>query len=729
LKQCREQVLNAMRQGARLTDVVRGPGRADLLGAVEADGVALVRGRKVILGGQTPPESRVLAILDGLREQRPSDMSPLYVTDCLSEHLPDMAAWAGQAAGVALFSLDPASQLTLMWFRGEQLREISWGGDPDKPVEIGDDGRINPRKSFAAWSQTVRLRSRRWWLEQRQSAMELGGLIDIELRKEIEERLRRTETVLKTAIETIGEGFAVYDARDRLVHCNQEYLNLYRTSAEYIEPGRTFEEILRYGLARGQYPDAVGREEAWLEERLRDHHREQFETLQQLDDGRWLKVRERRTPDGFHVGIRVDVTELHQARLAAESANLAKSRFVATISHEIRTPLNGITGMAQLLKMPDLSTEERLDYADTLINSSKTLLALLNDILDFSKVEAGKLKLDAVHFQPVALLREIQWLFAASAQEKGLNYEVAWNNDPERYYRADAHRLRQMLANLVNNAIKFTDSGFVRVEATELETQTGHLLLEFAVTDSGPGILLEQQGDLFQPFSQVGGSTARLYGGTGLGLSIVRRLARLMGGEAGVESELGAGARYWIRIPADRVTDAKPASVTSVRELPPSAVQSTDQGQAESSSAPDATPAGHAAPLSALILVVDDEATNRKLMRALLAKLKYRVAEAEHGEQCLEQLRAGLAPDLILMDCRMPVLNGYETTRAIRKAPAGIQNSDVPVIALTAAAFAEDRERALAAGMNDLLAKPVLFEDLKERLNQWLQAVAEGNSA
>jgi light-regulated signal transduction histidine kinase (bacteriophytochrome) len=561
LKQSRERVLAAMRKGARLTDIVRGPGRADLLGAVGADGVALVRGRDVVLGGQTPPESQVLMILEGLRARRPSEMSPLYVTDCLSEHLPDMSQWAGQAAGVAMFSLDPASHVTLMWFRGEQLREISRGGNPDKPVEVGDDGRINPRKSFDAWSQTVRLRSRRWWLEQRQSALELGGLIDLELRKEAEESLRRTETVLKAAVETIGEGFAVYDPQDRLVHCNQEYLNLYRTSAAIIEPGRNFEEILRYGLSRGQYPEAVGREEEWLAERLRDHHKERFEALQQLDDGRWVNVRERRTPDGFHVGIRVDVTELHQARLAAESANMAKSRFVATISHEIRTPLNGITGMAQLLMRADIDDEERQDYANTLLNSSKSLLTLLNDILDLSKVEAGKLKIDAVHFKPTTVLREIQWLFAESARDKGLSYEVVWNGEPDCFYRADAHRLRQMLSNLVNNAIKFTKTGFVRIESGELtvagsQPRTGSQcpMLEFAVVDSGPGIPADHQRDLFQPFSQIGSSTARMFGGTGLGLSIVKRLARLMGGEAGVESEEGEGSRFWVRIPAERVT-------------------------------------------------------------------------------------------------------------------------------------------------------------------------------
>ncbi|EIC20490.1 response regulator [Thiorhodovibrio frisius] len=739
LKQCREQVLQAMRQGARLTDVVRGPGREDLLCAVDADGVALVRGREVVLGGQSPPESQVLEILERLRELRPAEMSPLFVTDCLSEHLPDMAAWAGQAAGVAMLSFDAVSQLTLLWFRGEQLRKITWGGDPDKAAELSNDGRINPRKSFEQWSQTVRFHSHRWWLAQRQSALELGGLIDIELRKDAEERLHRTEIVLKAAIETIGEGFVVYDAQDRLVHCNREYRNLYRTSAPVLEPGRSFEEILRYGLARGQYPEAVGREEEWLKDRLREHHKDSSEILQQLDDDRWLKVRERRTPDGFHVGIRVDVTELHQARLAAESANIAKSRFVATISHEIRTPLNGITGMAQLLARPDINDAERVDYANTLLNSSKSLLALLNDILDLSKVEAGKLKIDAVHFKPAILLRELHWLFSESVRDKGLTYTVVWNDDsPGRFYRADAHRLRQMLINLVNNAIKFTVAGFVRIEGRELppadtpvsQPDSRKPLLEFAVVDSGPGIPADRQRELFQPFSQIGSSTARLYGGTGLGLSIVKRLARLMGGEAGVESEEGQGARFWLRIPAERVSEADAPPLTRAEERGQHLVGSASAESRPNTSQPktSAKPQpGRERPTlktgassDTLIFVVDDEPTNRKLMRALLSKLNFSVVEADNGQQCVDRLNAGLAPDVILMDCRMPELDGYQATQAIRAAEQEKACPRVPVIALTAAAYAEDRERAMAAGMDDMLAKPVMFEELSDKLAEWL---------
>lgn len=724
LKQCREHVLTTMRRGARLTEVVRGQGRAALLDAVGADGVALVRGETVVLGGQTPPASQVMAILAGVRAQRPSELAPLFVTDCLSDHLPEMAAWAGQAAGLAMFSLDSGSGLTLMWFRGEQLREVTWGGNPNKSVEVDAEGRVNPRKSFDAWRQTVSLHSRRWCLEERQSALELGGLIDIELRKEVEDRLRRTEVVLKAAIETIGEGFAVYDAEDRLVHCNREYLNLYHTSAPIIQPGRTFEEILRYGLARGQYADAIGREAEWLEERLELHHRDNFEALQQLDDGRWLKVRERRTPDGYHVGIRVDVTELHQAKVAAESANLAKSRFVATMSHEIRTPLNGITGMAQLLKMPDLSEEERIDYAKTLLNSSKSLLTLLDDILDLSKVEAGKLSLDAVNFKPATLLREIHWLFTESARNKGLEYDVHWQGDQHDHYRADAHRLRQMLSNLVSNAIKFTSAGFVRVRGRPLESGDGLSMLEFNVVDSGPGIPAERVRELFQPFSQIGESTARLYGGTGLGLSIVKRLARLMGGEAGVESAEGAGSRFWLRIPVEVVSlvQAKTLGHTDQRvggaNVLSAGVTASDQ-ELETSPVPEPQTAPEHGEV--LVMVVDDEPTNRKLMRALLGKLGFRVAEAENGQQCLDQIHAGVKPGLILMDCRMPVLDGYAATRGIRDHEKKVDPSRrVPILALTAAAFQTDRERAFEAGMDDMLAKPVLFDDLKAKLNEWL---------
>ncbi|MDP2751447.1 MAG: ATP-binding protein [Rhodocyclaceae bacterium] len=239
---------------------------------------------------------------------------------------------------------------------------------------------------------------------------------------------------------------------------------------------------------------------------------------------------------------------LLDAKIAAESASHAKSRFLATMSHEIRTPLNGVLGMAQLLLIPGLSDEEQNEYARTILNSGHTLLALLNDILDISKVEAGKLELAHAVFDPQQVIEEITALFNVLARTKGIKIESLWRGTKGQRYWADPIRIRQMLSNLVSNAVKFSDHGVIRVEATEIEHPTQKVFLEFAVTDNGIGIPLDKQSRLFQSFSQVDDSTTRKYGGTGLGLSIVANLAQLMEGEAGVQSEPGKGSRFWFRI-------------------------------------------------------------------------------------------------------------------------------------------------------------------------------------
>jgi len=235
--------------------------------------------------------------------------------------------------------------------------------------------------------------------------------------------------------------------------------------------------------------------------------------------------------------------ELRKSEAAAEAANLAKSRFLATMSHEIRTPMNGILGMAQMLLMPDLQEDEQQDYARTILTSGQTLMALLNDILDLSKVEAGKFQLEIIPFDPEQLIHETRSLFAEAAALKQLRLECHWRGGTGQRYQADAHRLRQMLANFVGNAVKFTPRGTIRIEAAEIEHDAATALLEFSVIDTGIGIPEDKRDLLFLPFSQADSSTTREFGGSGLGLSIVRGLAKLMGGEVGVESEAGKGSR------------------------------------------------------------------------------------------------------------------------------------------------------------------------------------------
>ncbi len=377
------------------------------------------------------------------------------------------------------------------------------------------------------------------------------------LRADAERRLQESQAMLRSAVDTIGEGFVIYDRDDRLAYCNEQYRDYYRTSADLLQPGRTFEEIIRTGVARGQYLAATGREEEWIAERLRLHRQGHNELIQHLDDGRWLRIRERTTPEGFIVGFRIDITELYQAKEAAEAANLAKSRFLATMSHEIRTPLNGILGMAQLLLMPGLPEHERNEFARVILNSGQTLLTPLNDILDLSKIEAGKVELLHAVFDPLCLADETMALFTAQGKAKGLEVRADWRGPPGARYRGDGLRLRQMLSNLLNNALKFTDQGYVHIELSEVGREGSNAILEFSVRDSGIGIAPEKQGALFKPFTQADNSTTREYGGTGLGLSIVRQLATLMDGRVGLESQPGQGSRFWFQVRVEALADGE----------------------------------------------------------------------------------------------------------------------------------------------------------------------------
>ena len=394
---------------------------------------------------------------------------------------------------------------------------------------------------------------------------------------------------------------------------------------------------------------------------------------------------------------------LREAMQKAEAANVAKSQFLATMSHEIRTPMNGILGMAQLLMAQNLTEAERTDYVRTILNSGQTLLTLLNDILDLSKVDAGKLELTRAAFDPAQLLTDTATLYGETAHRKGLTLEFAWHGEAGQRYWGDPVRLRQMLSNLVSNAIKFTDRGGIRIEAAEAERSEGRARLRFSVADTGIGIPDDRRHLLFQPFTQLDGSSTRQYGGTGLGLSIVRRLADLMGGTVEVDSEAGHGSTFRFTIPAELVAAGEDSRRTERRS----------HGQARRGP-PTATQR---------ILVVEDNEVNRRVIETLLAKRGYAVESAANGREAADlAARAYGRPDLVLMDCQMPEMNGFEATERIRAWEKEQGQPHLPIVALTAGAFAEDRDHCFAAGMDDFLAKPVDIEQLLDTLERWLGA-------
>ncbi len=388
--------------------------------------------------------------------------------------------------------------------------------------------------------------------------------------------------------------------------------------------------------------------------------------------------------------------DLIEARHRAETASRAKSQFLATMSHEIRTPLNGVLGMAQLMLNPDLPNQVKQDYAQTILSSGNTLLAVLNDILDWSKVEAGKLELEAIPFAPAAVLRESVGLFSEAAKIKHVALIAEEAGLANTLCEGDPTRLRQILMNLIGNALKFTPAGQVTVRVDAQPMNEG-LHITYQVSDTGIGIPADKQALLFQPFSQVDGSTTRQFGGTGLGLAIVRRLIELMHGDIALHSQPGLGTTFTVSLTLP---------LSSQAASPPLAPQPQTGTTIDTK--------------RARILVAEDNPINQKVIVAMLARNGHEVVCVDNGEAAMDALQQHPF-DLVLMDCQMPVMGGLEATRLIRDNPERFIVNGIPIIAVTAGAFEDDRQQCLAAGMNDFLTKPINANQLQEVLARWLK--------
>lgn len=405
------------------------------------------------------------------------------------------------------------------------------------------------------------------------------------------------------------------------------------------------------------------------------------------------------------VNLRNAARRLAAAREAAESANRSKSDFLATMSHELRTPLNGVLGMAQSLRDESLTPDQK-DRVQTIIDSGRTLTALLNDILDLSKIEAGKLDISPIDDDLRHALKRCVQLFEPQAREKGVTLSLSVDDKTPRWMRFDPVRVRQCVNNLVSNAVKFTEKGTIDITVSA-DLSGGRPAVRIEVIDTGPGMDEATLARLFTPFTQADASITRRFGGTGLGLTIARRLARLMGGDVTARSEVGRGTTMTFAFIADfAAPDAKKAALT-------------EETAARAETA--------AALREKTLLIVDDIQVNRQVATLFLAPFCGRILQAESGAEALALLERE-AIDVVLMDVQMPIMDGFETTRRVRQLPGPA--ADVPIVALTAEAMEGDRERCLSAGMNDYAPKPLDVRTLLSAINRALRGrIARENSS
>ncbi len=554
--------------------------------------------------------------------------------------------------------------------------------------------------------------------------------VEIAERKRAEELLRASEERWKFAIDGAGDGMWDWNPQtDKAVYSQRWKEMIGYAQNEFPDTGMAWVENL--------HPDDKDRVLTTVQEYFSSDRSDYIvEFRMRCKDGSWKWILARgklisRDGDGNPsriVGTHTDITErklaqdeilqlnadletaLDRARelaVVAESASQAKSDFLALMSHEIRTPLNGIIGMTDLLLEGELQLAQR-STAEIVRDSGEALVTILDDVLDFARIEAGQLPLVPGEVRVRALLNDLVALLGTTARRRGVALDVVLDDRVPEVLLGYPVRLRQVLINLIGNAVKFTQAGRIVVEATTVawspETRPS---LWFEVTDTGPGIPPEMERRLFSPFSQADASTTRESGGAGLGLAISRRLVDMMGGRIGYLPVARGGSRFWFELSFDHVEAASPRTIGN--------------GEPQASPAPRAVPAAwERAPR---VLLVDDSPVSRTVAGGILQRIGCQVEVATNGREAIDRIESE-AFDLVLMDCHMPVLDGYDATREVRRLEAEAGRDRLPIIALTASALEADRARSLAAGMDDHLAKPIRRGELEATLHRWVPAAA-----